>query len=117
MKNIGENNLIRFINISKKKEGLFANFKVKGLKGGTSFNASISVDISAAEVDAADSLEKIIEECARMASREYKKSEFQFEGLTVYLILISGCSAAWLAHLHGVQGVGGSNPLTQILFS
>ncbi len=28
----------------------------------------------------------------------------------------SGCSAAWLAHLHGVQGVGGSNPLTQISF-
>lgn len=29
---------------------------------------------------------------------------------------ISGCSAAWPAHLHGVQGVGGSNPLTQIPF-
>ena len=27
---------------------------------------------------------------------------------------LSGCSAAWLAHLHGVQVVGGSNPLTQI---
>jgi hypothetical protein len=76
-----DNNLIRFKSISKKKEGLFANFKVKGLKGGTSYNSSISVDISAAEVDAGDSLEKIIEECARIASREYKKSEFQFEGL------------------------------------
>lgn len=81
MKNIAENNLIRFINISKKKEGMFANFKVKGLKGGTSFSASISVDMAAAEVDAGDSLEKIIEECARMAAREFKRSEFQFEGL------------------------------------
>jgi hypothetical protein len=82
MKNIGENNLIRFKSISKKKDGLFANFKVQGLKGGTSFSSSIAVDISAAEVDATDSLEKIIEECARIASREYKKSEVQFEGLS-----------------------------------
>ena len=52
-----------------------------------------------------------------MAVKEFKKSELQFEGMTVNLIFISGCSAAWLAHLHGVQGVGGSNPLTQILFS
>ncbi len=77
-----ENNLIRFISISKKKEGLFVNFKVKGLKGGASFSSSISVDIAAAEVSAADSLESIIEQCARIASREYKKSEVQFEGLT-----------------------------------
>ncbi len=81
MNNLGENNLIRFVSISKKKDGLFANFKVKGLKGGTSFNSSISVDISAAEVTATDSLEKIIEECARIASKDYKKSEVQFEGL------------------------------------
>ena len=45
MKNIAENNLIRFINITKKKDGLFANFKVKGIKGGASFSASISVDL------------------------------------------------------------------------
>lgn len=75
------NNLIRFINLAKKKEGMFANFRVKGLRGGTSFTASLSVDISAAEVDPGDSLEKIIEECARMAAREFKKSELQFEGL------------------------------------
>ncbi len=81
MQNIAENNLIRFINISKKKEGMFANFKVKGIRGGTSFSASLCVDISAAEVDAGDSLEKIIEECARMAAKEFKKSELEFEGL------------------------------------
>lgn len=83
MKNIAENNLIRFINITKKKEGLFANFKVKGLKGGASFTASISVDLAAAEVDPTDALEKIIEHCARIAVREFKKSEMQFEGMTV----------------------------------
>lgn len=82
MKNIAENNLIRFINITKKKDGIFANFKVKGIKEGTSFTASISVDISAAEVDPADSLEKIIEQCAFMAVRDFKKSDFQFEGIT-----------------------------------
>lgn len=81
MKNLVDNNLIRFVSITKKKDGLFANFKAKGLKGGTSYSASISVDIASAEVDAADSLEKIIEDCARIAAKEYKKSELQFEGL------------------------------------
>lgn len=81
MADLAHNNLIRFINIAKKKDGIFANFKVKGIRGGTSFSASINVDISAAEVDPGDSLEKIIEECARMAAREFKKSELQFEGL------------------------------------
>lgn len=79
---MNDNNLIRFISISKKKEGLFVNFKVKGLKGGASFSSSISVDMAAAEVSAGDSLENIIELCARIASREYKKTEVQFEGLT-----------------------------------
>ncbi|MBA3815005.1 MAG: hypothetical protein H0X29_00480 [Parachlamydiaceae bacterium] len=82
MKNIAENNMIRFINITKKKDGIFANFKVKGIKGGTSFSSSISVDLSSVELDiSSDNLEKIIEACAREAVKEYKKAEFQFEGL------------------------------------
>ena len=64
MKDLAENNLVRFKNISKKKEAIYANFKVKGVRGGVNFTASISVDISAAEVHAGDVLEKIIEECA-----------------------------------------------------
>ena len=115
MKNLAENNLIRFINLTRKKDGIFANFKAKGVRGGTVFTASISVDIAAAEVDPQDPLEKIIEECAKMAVNEFKRTEMQFEGLQLFNLL-SGCSAAWLAHLHGVQEVGGSNPLTQILF-
>jgi hypothetical protein len=83
MKDLAENNLIRFINISKKKEGMFANFKVSGVRAGVVFKASISVDVSAVEVDlSADPLEKIIEECARMAVKEMKRSEFQFGGLS-----------------------------------
>jgi len=83
MKNLADNNLIRFININKKKEGLFANFKVKGLKGGVNFSASITVDISAVEIDISeDNLEKIIEECARVAVKEFKKAEFEFEGIS-----------------------------------
>lgn len=81
MKNIAENQVIRFINITKKKDGIFANFKVKGIKGGTQFSTAISVDISAAELSPADTLEKIIEESARMAVKEIKKSEMQFEGV------------------------------------
>ncbi len=81
MKDLAENNLVRFKNISKKKEGMFANFKIKGVRGGTTFTASIVVDIDAAELDSGDSLEKIIEECARIGVEEFKKCEFQFEGL------------------------------------
>lgn len=82
MNDLAENNLIRFKNISKKKETIYANFKVKGVKGGVNFTASITVDIAAAEVHPGDVLEKIIEECARIGVKEFKKAEFQFEGLT-----------------------------------
>lgn len=82
MENLEENNLVRFKNISKKKESLFANFKVKGVKCGVNFSATISVDLSALELHSGDTLEKIIEECARKAVKEFKKSEFQFENDT-----------------------------------
>ena len=82
MDDLSENNLIRFKNISRKKDAIFANFIVKGLRGGVNFNAAISVDISAAEVHPGDILEKIIEECARIGVKEFKKAEFQYEGIT-----------------------------------
>ena len=82
MKDLAENNLIRFKNISRKKDAIYANFKVKGVRGGVNFSASITVDISAAEVHAGDVLEKIIEECARIGVKEFRKAEFQFEGLS-----------------------------------
>jgi hypothetical protein len=82
MKDLAENNLIRFKNISKKKETMIANFKVKGLRNGVNFTASISVDLSAAELHPGDVLEKIIEDCARLGVNEFKKADFQFKGLT-----------------------------------
>lgn len=81
MNNLAQNHLIRFISITKKKTGLFANFKVKGLKGGTQYTASITVDVTAADVDLADPLEKIIAHCAKIALKEVKTSELQFEGI------------------------------------
>ncbi|NGX61881.1 MAG: hypothetical protein K940chlam9_01371 [Chlamydiae bacterium] len=81
MKDLAENNLVRFKNISKKKEGIFANFRIKGIRNGTVFSASISVDLDAADVDPSDPLEKIIEECARIGVKEFQRSELQFEGL------------------------------------
>lgn len=83
MQDLTENNLIRFKNISKKKETMYANFKVKGIRAGVNFSASISVDISAAEVHPGDVLEKIIEECARIGVKEFKKADFQFEGMAL----------------------------------
>ena len=82
MKSLAENNLIRFKNISKKKETIYANFKVKGIKGGVVFAASISVDISAAEVHAGDTLETIVEKCAVMGLKQFKSADFQFEGVS-----------------------------------
>jgi hypothetical protein len=81
MNNLVENNLVKFKNISKKKESLYANFIVKGLRCGVNISASISVDISALELHPGDSLEKIIESSAKEALRQFKKYEFQFEDL------------------------------------
>ena len=85
MKDLAENNVIRFTNITRKKELLFANFRVKGLKNGVVFSASISVDINALELHPGDSLERIVEECAKHGLKEFKKAEFQFEGVQAVL--------------------------------
>jgi hypothetical protein len=81
MENLAENNLIRFKNITKKKESLFANFKVKGVRGGVEYSASISVDISALELHPGDTLENIIEQCGKKALREFKQTTYQMEDL------------------------------------
>lgn len=81
MEDLVENNLIRFKNISRKKEAIAANFKVKGIRKGVNFSASISVDLSVAELDPSVPLEKIIEECARVGVKEFRDAEFQFEGI------------------------------------
>lgn len=78
--NMAENHLVRFISITKKKDGLFANFRVKGMKGGATYSSSISVDIGQANVDAGDPLEKIIAECGRIAVK-MSETKLQFEGL------------------------------------
>jgi len=82
LQDLSENNLIRFKNILRKKDSIYANFRVSGVRAGVNFSASISVDLAAAEVHPGDVLEKIIEECARIGVEEFKKAEFQFEGLS-----------------------------------
>jgi len=82
MDNLKDNNLVKFRNVSRKKEAIYANFRVKGVKRGVVFNATIAVDISAAETHAGDTLETIIEECARIGVKEFQNAEFQFEGLS-----------------------------------
>lgn len=89
MKNLAENNLIRFTNISRKKNAIYANFKVKGLRNGVVFSASIAVDITSLELHSGDSLEKIIEECARHGVKEFKKADIQFEGLAAAVIALA----------------------------
>lgn len=77
---IAENHVVRFISIAKKKTGFFANFRVKGIKGGTTISSSISVDIGQLNIDISEPLEKIIEECGRAAVR-MSEGKLQFEGL------------------------------------
>ena len=81
MKNLAENNVIRFVNVTRKKDAIYANFRVKGLRNGVIFSASISVDINALELHPGDSLEKIVEECALHGVKEFKKADLQFEGI------------------------------------
>lgn len=81
MESLVENNVIRFMNLTRKKDAIYANFRVKGLKNGVRFSASISVDITALELHSGDPLEKIIEESARHGVKEFKKADFQFEGV------------------------------------
>ncbi len=77
--------MIRFTNVTRKKDAIIANFKVQGMRNGVVFSASIAVDITALELHPGDTLEKIIEECARHGVKEFKKSEIQFEGLAAVL--------------------------------
>jgi hypothetical protein len=79
---IDENNMIRFTGISKSKTGLFAKFRAKVIKGEATYTFTISVDIYQANVDATDSLEKIIKECGRIAAARLSQAELQFEGIT-----------------------------------
>ncbi len=81
--NMADNHLVRFISISKKKDGYYANFRVKGIKGGATISSSISVSIDEANVDLSDALEKIIAECGRIAAR-MSESKLQFEGLVAH---------------------------------
>ena len=73
--------MIKFKNISKKKESIYANFQVKGLRKGVEFSASISVDLSAAEMHPGETVEKIVENCALIGIKEFKAAEFEFEGI------------------------------------
>ena len=82
MKDLADNNVVRFKKISKKADALYANFSVKGVRRGVQFSASITVDLAAVEMDAGESLEKIVEECARIGVKEFKSADFQFEGIT-----------------------------------
>lgn len=82
MDDLKDNNLIRFKNISRKKDNIFANFKVKGVRRGVEFSASISVDISAAELHPGETVEKIVEQCATIGVKEFKNAEFEFEGIS-----------------------------------
>lgn len=85
MHDLAENFLVRFIDLKKKKEGIFANYKVKGMKGGVVFSTTISVDIAVADVDASDPLEKIVDACSKLAIKQVKTSELQFEGVPAAL--------------------------------
>ena len=81
MKDLADNNVVHFKNITKKKEALYANYSVSGIRKGVLFKASIAVDIASVELDPTESLETIVEECAKNGIKEFKEAEFRFEGI------------------------------------
>lgn len=82
MKTLVENNLLRFISICKTKDGMFANFKAKGVRGGTSFTASIAVDLNSLNLNIdEDPLEKLVDVASKTALKEFKQTDLHFEGL------------------------------------
>ena len=76
MTKLEDNNLIKFKNITKKKDAVYANFSVKKISSGISISSTISVDISYLELHSSDTLEKIIISCAKRAVAEIKKTDF-----------------------------------------
>ncbi|MDN3508351.1 MAG: hypothetical protein P0S94_05470 [Simkaniaceae bacterium] len=81
METLTDNNLVKFKNVTRQKETMIANFKVKGIRRGVTITASIAVDIAAAELHPGEPLENIIEESARIGIRELQNAEFEFEGI------------------------------------
>lgn len=82
MSDLTENNVIKFKNISKKKDGFFAHFQVKAEKNGVIISASLTVDISAHEFHLGDVMEKIITECAKIGLKELRRADYTLEGIT-----------------------------------
>ena len=81
MKDLADNNVVHFKNISKKKEAMYANYVVSGIRKGVIFRASIAVDLASVELDPTESLETIIEECAKKGVKEFKMADLKFEGI------------------------------------
>lgn len=81
MEDLENNNVIRFKNISRKKEGFFAHFQVKAVSNGVTISASLSVDILSHELHLGDVMERIIEECAKIGLKELKKADYTLEGI------------------------------------
>jgi hypothetical protein len=79
MDNILENRVIQFKNITRKKEGLFANFLLKSERNGVVISANISVDISALDLSASDTTETIALSCAKHALKTLQKETFSLE--------------------------------------
>lgn len=82
---IAENNLIRFIGITKKKGSsnggnLLAKFFVKSMKGGAVCSSTIVVDVEQANLDASYPLEQIIEGCGKIAVKMFE-TKLQLEGI------------------------------------
>lgn len=80
MEKLEDNNILRFVNISKKKSAIVANFKMKGLRRGVTYSATLSVDITALNIDLDKPLEEIISLSAKEAIKQFTQAEVLFEG-------------------------------------
>lgn len=70
---IVENKRLQFINVSKKKEGIFVNFKVKFLLNGIYIHASVAIDVLETGIDPSKPLQDIVQEASHLAASALKK--------------------------------------------
>ena len=90
MKNLAENNLIRFTNITKKKDGHLRQFQSQRASTASSSSASISVDISALNSILAILSKKSSKSAPASASKSSKRPNFSSKDLHIDLISYLG---------------------------
>lgn len=70
MNDLSQNHVIKFFNVSKRKDGMSANFKAKGVSGAVTYAVKIAVDLETCGLIGDEEIPAIIKTTASAAERE-----------------------------------------------